>query len=64
MRDHHLRLSVHSGLGVVALHEAVLGLEDAAVGVGEVALGSTWGACAGGGVFLLASSSVSGATPP
>src|SRR5208283_815360 len=38
MSDDHLRLGVHRRLRVVTLDEAVLGLHDAALGIGEVLL--------------------------
>ena len=38
MGDDHLRFGVHRRLRVVALDEAVLGLHDAAFGIGEVLL--------------------------
>jgi hypothetical protein len=45
VRHNDLRVSVDRGLCIVALDVAVLGLEDAAFGIGEVALRFRFGCC-------------------
>jgi hypothetical protein len=39
LRDDDLRCSVDGDLGILGLHEAVLALQDPALGIGEVLLG-------------------------
>ena len=39
MRHNNLRFCIDGGLGVVGLHEPVLALHDAAIGIGEILLG-------------------------